>query len=141
MTEGIADYLRWFHYEPVAHKPVMSARSAATANYTGSYKITAGFLDYVAKNHDHEFVTKINADLRAHRYSPDLWVEYTGMSAGDLWKEYVASLPAAAPRRGRGAGTVTGTNTPALPQNLRIIPGDAPVGTNKPAPATPPAGG
>lgn len=100
MTEGIADYFRWFHYEPVAHKPAMSARSAATANYTGSYKITAGFLDYVARTHDHEFVTKINADLREHRYSPDLWMEYTGMSVGDLWKDKsprcLRALPAAA---------------------------------------------
>ena len=126
MTEGIADYYRWFHYEPAAHKPTMTAGAAASAKYTDAYKTTAGFLEYVVKNHDHEFVVKINADLREHHYSSDLWMEYTGMSAGDLWKEYVASLPPSAPRRGRRGGA-GGTNAPA--------------GTNITAPAAKPAGG
>jgi hypothetical protein len=76
MTEGIADYFRWFHYEPVEHRPKLSARRAARANYSDGYQTTAGFLDYVARTHDHEIVVKMNAALREGRYSPNLWSEY-----------------------------------------------------------------
>ncbi len=93
MVEGIADYFRWFHYEPLEHQPKLSARRAARAKYSDSYQTTAGFLEYVAKNHDHEFVVKMNAAMRQGRYSPDLWKEFTGMSAQDLWSEYIKSLP------------------------------------------------
>jgi hypothetical protein len=121
MTEGIADYFRWFHYEPVAHRPVMTADRAARARYSDSYKTTAGFLDYVTRIHDHEFVVKINAALREGRYSADLWSDYTGLSVADLWAEYVKTLPEGGAPGGRGrAGAATETNTPA--------------------PATPPAG-
>jgi len=124
MTEGIADYFRWFHFEPVEHRPVTTARQAAGQKYSGSYKITGGFLDFVTRTHNHELVTILNAALREHRWTPDLWVDYTGMSAEDLWKEYVASLPPGSPggtRRGGRRGAATGTNLPV--------------------PATPPAGG
>jgi hypothetical protein len=126
MTEGIADYFRWFHYEPVAHRPVTTARQAAGQKYSGSYKITAGFLNYVTHTHDPELVVKMNAAIREHRYTPDLWVDCTGMTAEDLWKEYVASLPAGSPggRRGGAAGV---TNAPA--------------GVTNSVPAIPPAGG
>ena len=83
MVEGVADYFRWFHYEPVAHRPRLTARRAARARYSDSYQTTAGFLDYIARNHDHEFVVKMNAAMRQGRYSPDLWMEYTGMSVQD----------------------------------------------------------
>jgi hypothetical protein len=94
MVEGIADYFRWFHYEPVEHRPKLSARRAARAKYSDSYQTTAGFLEYVVMNHDHELAVKMNAAMRQGRYSPDLWKEYTGMSVQDLWSEYVKSLPA-----------------------------------------------
>jgi hypothetical protein len=93
LVEGIADYFRWFHYEPIEHRPKLSARRAARAKYSDSYQTTAGFLEYVAKNHDHEFVVKMNAALRQGRYTPELWQEFTGLSVQDLWSEYVKSLP------------------------------------------------
>jgi hypothetical protein len=93
MVEGVADYLRWFKFEPAAHHPKLSARRAARAKYSDSYQTTAGFLEYVAKNHDHEFVVKMNAAMRQGRYTPDLWAEFTGLTVQDLWSEYIHSLP------------------------------------------------
>jgi hypothetical protein len=93
MVEGIADYFRWYHYEPVEHRRKLSAGRAARARYSDSYQTTAGFLEYVAKNHDHEFVVRMNAAMRQGRYSPDLWREFTGMTVQELWSEYVKSLP------------------------------------------------
>jgi hypothetical protein len=93
LVEGIADYMRWFHFEPPAHRPKLP--NPAEAQYTDSYQTTAGFLEHVVKNHDHELVVKLNAAMREGRYNRDLWKEYTGMTAQELWQEYVQSLTAA----------------------------------------------
>ncbi|HEV3270803.1 MAG TPA: basic secretory protein-like protein [Candidatus Methylacidiphilales bacterium] len=90
LVEGIADYFRWFHYESIQHRPHLSNPSAA--KYSDSYQVTAGFIEYVVKNHDHELVVKLNAALRRGTYRASLWKYYTGMSIEDLWQEYVSSL-------------------------------------------------
>jgi hypothetical protein len=99
LVEGVADYMRWFHFEPPARRPKLKDPTAA--KYTDSYRTTAGFLEYVVKNHDHELVVKLNGAMREGRYHRDLWKDYTGMTVQELWNEYVQSLtPAkAAPAR------------------------------------------
>jgi hypothetical protein len=90
LVEGVADYIRWFKYEP---KPTGTRpRNPDRAKYTDSYRTTAGFLNYVVEKHDKEIVTKFNADMRQGKYSPDRWKEYTGKTVDELWKEYVATL-------------------------------------------------
>ena len=82
LVEGIADYLRWFHYEPEAHRPKL--RNPARARFSDSYKTTAGFLEYVVKNHDHELVIKLNAAMRQGRYGIELWKDYTGLTVQEF---------------------------------------------------------
>jgi hypothetical protein len=90
LVEGIPDYIRWFLYEP---KPTRTRpRDPDRASYTDSYRITAGFLNYVIHKHDKDLVVKLNAAMRQGKYSPDLWKEYTGKTVDDLWKDYVATL-------------------------------------------------
>jgi hypothetical protein len=90
LVEGVADYIRWFQYEP---KPTGTRpRNLDRAKYTDSYRTTAGFLNFVVDKHDKELVRKLNAAMRQGKYSPDLWKEYTGKTPEDLWKEYVATL-------------------------------------------------
>jgi hypothetical protein len=90
LVEGIADYFRWFKYEP---KPTGTRpRNLDTASYTDSYRTTAGFLNYVVEKHDKQLVMKLNAAMREGKYSSGLWKEYTGKTADELWKEYVATL-------------------------------------------------
>ncbi len=90
LVEGIADYIRWFKYEP---KPTGTRpRNPARANYTDSYRTTAGFLNFVVEKHDKQVVVKLNAAMRQGKYSADLWKQYTGKTAEELWKEYVATL-------------------------------------------------
>ena len=90
LVEGIADYIRWFKYEPTptGTRP----RNPDRANYTDSYRITAGFLNFVVEKHDKEIVVKLNAAMRQGKYSADLWKQYTGKTADELWKEYAATL-------------------------------------------------
>jgi hypothetical protein len=99
LVEGIADYMRWFHFEPVAHRPKLE--NPARARYSDSYKTTAGFLEYVVVNYDHELVVKLNAAMRQGRYSADIWKDCTGLSVQELWTRYVESLTAP----GSGAAT------------------------------------
>ena len=92
LVEGVADYLRWFHFEPVAHQPKL--RNPARAKYSDSYQTTAGFLEYVVKHHDHELVIKLNAAMRQGRYGPEIWKDCTGMTVQELWSEYVGRVAA-----------------------------------------------
>jgi hypothetical protein len=89
MTEGIADYLRWFTYEPPSARPHPDPRRA---KYTDGYRVTAAFLDYIVKTHDKNFVIEMNAAMRQGKYQPQLWEKYAGKSLDDLWAEYVATL-------------------------------------------------
>ncbi len=107
LVEGIADYLRWFHYEPPEHRPRL--RNPARARYSDGYQTTAGFLEYVARTHDHELVVKLNAAMRQGRYHPAIWKECTDLTMPELWSEYVdslnrASAPAAPPTAPAPAG-------------------------------------
>ena len=94
LTEGIADYIRWWKFEPASvRRPVNPIkRNGQPASYTDSYQTTAAFLEYVAKNHDHEIVVKMNAAGRDGTYSPDLWKKYTGKTVDELWAEFVQTL-------------------------------------------------
>ncbi|BCU10162.1 basic secretory protein-like protein [Microcystis aeruginosa] len=87
LVEGIADYIRWFLYEPPNRRPHPNLTGA---NYTDSYQTTASFLDF-AKIFDKEIVVRMNAALRQGRYAPSLWQKYTGKTIDQLWTEYIQS--------------------------------------------------
>lgn len=91
LVEGIADYIRWFLYEPPSLRP---RPDPARAKYTDSYRTAGAFLDYVVRAHDKEIVKKLNAAMRQGRYAPELWKTYTGKTVDELWAEYVKTLPA-----------------------------------------------
>jgi hypothetical protein len=89
MVEGLADYIRWFLYEPEELRP---RPDPARAKYTDSYRTTGAFLNYLVKHVDKDVVKKFNAAMRAGRYSEDLWVEYTGKTIDELWADYIQTL-------------------------------------------------
>jgi hypothetical protein len=90
LVEGLADYIRWFKYEP---RPTGTRpRNPDSASYTNSYRITAGFLNYVVDKHDKDLIRKLNAAMREGKYDPDLWKQYAGKTIDDLWKEYADTL-------------------------------------------------
>jgi hypothetical protein len=89
MVEGLADYIRWFLYEPKELRP---RPNPDRAHYTDSYRTTAAFFDYVMSKYDKDCVRKFNAAMRAGEPTDPLWKSYTGKEADELWAEYVASL-------------------------------------------------
>jgi hypothetical protein len=89
MVEGLADYIRWFLYEPEDKRP---RPNPARANYDDSYRTTGAFLAYVKETHDKEIIKKFNAAMREGKYSEALWKEYTGKTPAELWADYVKTL-------------------------------------------------
>jgi hypothetical protein len=93
LVEGIADYIRWFLYEPETRGAEITARNLDRARYDASYRITGNFLNWVTEAHDRDIVAKLNAAAREGRYREELWVEHTGRTVqqlGDEWKDHVS---------------------------------------------------
>ena len=94
LTEGIADYIRWWKFEPASMRRPVAARGrrGRPASYRDGYQTTAAFLEFVAKRHDREIVVELNAAARDGRYTPELWKKYTGKTVDELWVEFVGTL-------------------------------------------------
>jgi hypothetical protein len=100
VTEGIADYIRWYKYEPQSHGTNISKARAAHVKYDDSYRTTANFLNFVANKYDKDLVPHLNAIIRDGKYTNDTWQQLTGKPVLDLaaeWKTSLGAPPATAP--------------------------------------------
>lgn len=88
LVEGIADYVRFFVYEPGHASPV----DPRSAHYSDSYQTSATFLDHVARKYDRHLVLKLNRLLRAGEYREGTFLELTGKTLAELDEEWLASL-------------------------------------------------
>lgn len=88
LVEGVADYIRFFKYEPGKIGRINPER----AKYDGSYRTSAAFLAYVTDHNDPQIVKKLNAAMREGKYKPELWKEYTGKTVDELGREWQQSL-------------------------------------------------
>jgi hypothetical protein len=93
LVEGIADYIRFFKYEPGKIGKLNPKR----ARYDGSYRISAAFLAYVTDKYDPQLVRKLNKAMREGEYSPAIWNVLTKKSVQELDQEWRASLQPSAP--------------------------------------------
>ena len=88
LVEGIADYVRFFKYEPGKLGRINPNR----ARYNGSYRVTAAFLAYVADKYDKDLVRKLNQAMREGEYKEELWKALTGKTVQELDEEWRATL-------------------------------------------------
>jgi hypothetical protein len=86
LTEGIADYIRNYKYEP---KP--PGKVSSKASYKDGYKPAAIFLAWIEKTKDKDVIRKLNEVLRAGTYKDELFKEWAGSDPDALWKEFLAS--------------------------------------------------
>lgn len=87
VTEGVADYIRWFLFEPESRGAVI--RNPDKAKYDASYRTTANFFDWVVRNHVKDLPRRLNATYSTG-YQPGLWRDWTGKSVEELeadWKQ------------------------------------------------------
>ena len=89
LVEGIADQIRFYHYEPEAARP---RPDPDRSKYSDSYRTTAAFLNWAQETYDKELVVKLNAACRAGKYDPALWKQYTGKTLEELGAEWKESL-------------------------------------------------
>jgi hypothetical protein len=89
LVEGVADYVRFFKYEPGK----LGRINADRAHYDGSYRVTAAFLAYLTDKHDKEIVRKLNAAMREGKYKPEMFKDLTGKTLDELDEEWRATLP------------------------------------------------
>lgn len=89
VTEGVADYIRWFLFEPQAKGAEITKGNFDRANYDSSYRITANFYDFVIKKYEKDLMKKLN--IATHTgYSEDLWKQWTGKTVQELDAEWKA---------------------------------------------------
>jgi hypothetical protein len=92
VVEGIADYVRWFVFEPEKRGAEISPRRASQVNYDGNYRISANFLNWVVREVQTDMVQILNTAARQGAYSPEIWVQHTGHALEALnirWKEFL----------------------------------------------------
>ena len=92
LTEGIADYIRWYLYEPQSPGGEIAKEDLPKVRYDSQYRISANFLNWVVKTYDKDLIAKLNATIRDGNYSEALWKQYTGHSVDELNTEWKSSL-------------------------------------------------
>jgi hypothetical protein len=100
LVEGIADYVRFFKYEPGRLGRIDPER----ARYNGSYRTSAAFLAFVAENHDKEIVRKLNKALREGEYREDNFKVLTKKTVQELDEEWRKALRQSARAQAEGPG-------------------------------------
>jgi len=91
LTEGIADYVRFFVFEPNYHGADdgwLAKQDVSKVRFDGAYRQTANFLDWVTRKYDPRIVEKLNAAARRGDYNEAIWKERTGKSVGELGEEW-----------------------------------------------------
>ncbi len=91
LVEGIADYIRWFLFEPETKGAEITQRNISRAKYDGNYRITGNFLNWVTEKYAKDIVQRLNAAARAGTYNEALWKNATGKTVqelGDEWKAF-----------------------------------------------------
>jgi hypothetical protein len=89
LVEGIADYTRWWRYEPEAPR---SRINFAKATYHDAYRTTAWFLAWVSQKYDSRMVPALDLNLRIAEDPLPTFVKYTGKTADALWDEFKVAL-------------------------------------------------
>jgi hypothetical protein len=95
LVEGMADYVRWFKYEPQSHgADIVWMRHLRnfTPRYNASYRVSANFLNWVSEKYDQNLVTELNAAMRDGTYSRDTWKKLTGKTVQDLGAEWTKDI-------------------------------------------------
>jgi hypothetical protein len=87
LVEGIADYVRLRHFEPMLPLPRIDFTKA---KYTDSYKTTAAFLMWLEDKYGADLVPKLNAALRAGSFTDALFQDATGKEVTQLWSDFAA---------------------------------------------------
>jgi hypothetical protein len=89
LTEGVADYARYkFGIDNAGAKWALPELKPEH-NYQNSYRITARFFAWIEKHVKQGTIKAVDASLRDHSYTNEIWTKLTGKDLDGLWAEYV----------------------------------------------------
>jgi len=88
LVEGIADYTRWWRYEPEAPR---SKINFAKATYHDAYRTTAWFLAWSGQKYNLALVPTLDGKLRKGEDPMPVFEQLTGKTADVLWSEFAAA--------------------------------------------------
>jgi hypothetical protein len=88
LVEGIADYIRYWHYEPELPRRGIDLMKAS---YRDGYSTTGAFLAWIVAKYDRRTVRRLDAALRAGKYTDAIFEEITGKALDPLWSEFLTS--------------------------------------------------
>jgi hypothetical protein len=89
LVEGVADFIRWWRYEPEARRSRIDPQKAS---YRDSYRTTAAFLAWLTEKYDTRLVPRLDAAMRSREDPLPIFAELCGKPIDDLWTEYIATL-------------------------------------------------
>ncbi|MBX3118531.1 MAG: DUF4157 domain-containing protein [Fimbriimonadaceae bacterium] len=90
LVEGIADYVRWWRYEPEAPRPKINYEKAS---YKDAYRTTAYFLAWTSRKYNMGLVPALDAACRTRKDPMPVFKDLTGKDADELWKEFIENKP------------------------------------------------
>ena len=90
LVEGIADYIRYWRYEPEKPKRRIHVEKAT---YRDGYVSTPSFLAWLIWKYDRRILRDLDAAFRDGSYNDELFQKVTGKPVGELWEEFVSELP------------------------------------------------
>jgi hypothetical protein len=83
LSEGIADYIRNYEFEPESRRDIKPDTS-----FRKGYRTAAGFLNWIARTYDRRAIEKLNVSLQEDAYSEELFEGMTGLQLDQLWDEF-----------------------------------------------------
>lgn len=119
LTEGIADYIRFWKYEPQTKQRQINTQKAS---YRDAYRTTAAFLAWACEMYDAKLVTKLNARLRAGQGEAAMFKEFTGKTVDELWAEFIAAGAPSSPEATAKAKSTKTDNNEASKTPIAISP-------------------
>lgn len=88
VVEGIADYIRFYQFEPGSDR---SRINPERASYRDSYRTTAAFFNWVVETKDKDLIQKLNASLRKGECDEEKALEILGGDVDALWRAFLAT--------------------------------------------------
>lgn len=87
LVEGIADYVRWWKYEPEAPRTTY----AKGQTYRDGYRVTAAFLAWATFALDRRVVPALDLALRKGKDPAKAFEDATGRTFEKAWEEYASA--------------------------------------------------
>lgn len=94
LVEGIADYIRWWRYEPEYFATHGRPRiDPEKSKYTDAYRTTGYWLAWASKKYNMGLVPALDRALRKREDPMPVFQKITGKDADALWKEFIEGKP------------------------------------------------